>query len=204
MKSEISFVPPCCQEAECARRIDERIGCHTAFSGDYQKSINRVFALRTGVSVLTNEVPFLVILDFDINKKLDLVQKEAIYDRLFRTFKGRGSRIVKTCHGGLHVYCNQGDFELAENREVKVYRCADYDMDMFGCVNPAKKSTVLLPGSQIRDRPDSPILEYKIMDDPPDGVIALTVAIALEMVGISLEPVTMTKKKTVRQPTINL
>jgi hypothetical protein len=188
-------------EVEYAKPIDERIGTHTALIGDYQKSYSRVFALQTGVAVLTNEVPFLVIMDIDLRKGLPSDQKEVIYHGLLSRFTGRGARLVKTAHGGLHVYCNQGDFELASNREIKCYTCPDFEIDLFGCVTPSKKSMVLLPGSQIRDKDQAAILGYEIVDDPPGGLLTLMLADALAILDISLAPVVQGKKGKIRPQT---
>jgi hypothetical protein len=160
-----------------------------------------VIGVETGLSVKTNEVPFLVILDIDMNKRLSPERKQEICRDLFQKLQGRGARIVRTAHGGLHVYCNQGDFELASNREIKCYTSADFDLDLFGCENPAKKSMVLLPGSQIRDDAESPILHYEVVDDPPMGILTLEIADALSTLGISLGPVVPGKKGKVRVQT---
>jgi hypothetical protein len=188
------IVSPCAEE-EYEKSIDARIENHTVITADYQKFSKSEFTLITGTAVKTNEVPFLVILDFDINKRLPEDERNRISMDLISKFASRGARIVRSPHGGLHVYCNQGGFELVSNREIKCYKCQDYDLDLFGCEDPSKGSIVLLPGSQIRDSPDAPILEYKIVCDPPGGVLTLTVAEALTILQIELPPVTMTRRK---------
>jgi nickel-dependent lactate racemase len=39
--------------------------------------------------------------------------------------------LVKTAHGGLHVYCNLGNYKLPSNRCVKAIKTDNFDVDIF-------------------------------------------------------------------------
>ncbi len=108
---------------------------------------------RTGEALLANTTNY-VIVDFDINKKLDGGQRRQIYDELMEALKDLKVRLVRTCNKGLHVYTmfdgNEADYD--KNRYVKAYSNEKYEIDVFvGPVQKEKRSLIVLPESECKD-----------------------------------------------------
>jgi hypothetical protein len=193
------FAPPV-PEAEYQKPIDERMEGHIIATCDYQKHSSHHPIRQTGTAVKMNEVPFFVIVDIDINKKLNADARAAEADRILASLSGCGARLVRSGHGGIHIYCNQGETPLADNRDIKCIQTERFAVDLFGCVDSSKESIVLLPESEIRDGETSPILTYRIIEDPPGGILQVDVATVLKILDVVLPPIVVGKRgKKVRK-----
>ena len=128
-------------------KFKDRIEGHTVMCYNYLKhddSRNKNDRNPTGKALKINECDELAVIDVDIKRDIDktrtkIVQKLKPHDI-----------IVKTCSGGLHIYCNKGDFKPASNRMIKIYKCDDYDIDIMCTKDSSKRSLVVLPGSKVR------------------------------------------------------
>jgi hypothetical protein len=60
----------------------------------------------SGHAILINEVHDLVVVDIDFKDKGD----ELVLSKL-----AENDVVVRTCGGGLHIYCNLGDFKARSN-----------------------------------------------------------------------------------------
>ncbi|KAA6355699.1 MAG: hypothetical protein EZS28_048774, partial [Streblomastix strix] len=101
------------------------------------------------------DCPYLAIVDIDIDKKLSEEDRNLIRNELLEKIyqSELNVALVKTGHGGLHIYCNMDPLILfAGNSMVKKITTVKYDVDIFTCVdyNESKRCAVL-PDSRIKD-----------------------------------------------------
>jgi hypothetical protein len=57
--------------------------------------------------------------------------------------------IVRTAHGGLHIYTNRGEYTQSTNRYCKAFVGNGYDVDVFASIDPDKRSLVVLPTTTV-------------------------------------------------------
>ena len=130
-------------EEKNMKTLNERIGTRKIDLTNYEKH-NASKGRKTGEALLTNLISNLCIVDIDINKSYDDERKEKIRSELLEELD-INDVVVKTASGGLHIYCNQEWFSLTSNRMIKCYTSEDFDIDIFGCYDPTKKSIVVIP-----------------------------------------------------------
>ena len=132
----------------------------------------------TGSCMHLEMVEELAVVDIDIKKDLDEEIKEAIRNELLEKLKPFGV-IVQTAHGGLHVYCNQGDFYQPVNREYGCYQSEHFDIDLLGhtLIEEGKLNTniVMLPGSKGRNCHDEKSGQYKFIKGNWNSVITRSI-----------------------------
>ncbi|KAA6400263.1 MAG: hypothetical protein EZS28_004209 [Streblomastix strix] len=73
----------------------------------------------------------LCVIDFDINKKQSIEEIDRIHQNLINNVLPPNVGLVKTAHGGLHIYCNRNGYKLPSNRCVKVITGDNFDVDIF-------------------------------------------------------------------------
>ncbi|KAA6364230.1 MAG: hypothetical protein EZS28_040244, partial [Streblomastix strix] len=92
----------------------------------------------TGKAINIADCPYLAIVDIDIDKKLseediNLIRNELI-EKIYQS--ELNVALVKTGHGGLHIFCNMDPLILfAGNSMVKKITTEKYDVDIFACVD---------------------------------------------------------------------
>ena len=156
-------------EEQNMRTLNERIGKHKIDLTNYEKH-NASKGRKTGEALLTNMISNLCIVDIDINKSYDDERKEKIRSELLDELD-INDVVVKTASGGLHIYCNQEWFSLTSNRMIKCYTSEDFDIDIFGCYDPTKKSFVVVPPSKLRANHNSSVSKYSFMRGSFDSAI---------------------------------
>ncbi|KAA6392421.1 MAG: hypothetical protein EZS28_012053 [Streblomastix strix] len=86
--------------------------------------------------------------------------------------------LVKTAHGGLHIYCNRNYYRLPSNRNVKVAVTDSFDIDVFAKMNKYKienglqtkelvQNRVVAPSTAIRETKNNQrvTLKYEAIND---------------------------------------
>jgi acyl-ACP thioesterase len=58
--------------------------------------------------------------------------------------------LVKTAHGGLHVYLDRNGYPLKSNSLIKIIQTENFDIDIFSHVNTSKR-VLVLPNSSYRE-----------------------------------------------------
>ncbi|KAA6404183.1 MAG: hypothetical protein EZS28_000292 [Streblomastix strix] len=109
----------------------------------------------TGQAINIADCPYLAIVDIDINKKLSEEERNLVRNELLEKIyqSELNVALVKTGHGGLHIYCNMDPLILfARNSIVKKITTEKYDVDIFACVDyNESKRCIVLPDSRIKD-----------------------------------------------------
>ena len=132
---------------ETIKTLKERIEGHTIDCYNYLKhdsSNSKSSTKVTGKALKINEVPYLSVIDIDVKQEPENVRKE-----ILQKLKPHDI-VVQTCSGGLHIYCNTGEFKPASNRMIKIFTCDDYDVDIMSTIDESKRSLIVLPGSKVR------------------------------------------------------
>ncbi|KAA6384454.1 MAG: hypothetical protein EZS28_020019 [Streblomastix strix] len=109
----------------------------------------------TGKAINIADCPYLAIVDIDIDKKLSEEDRNLIRNELLEKIyhSELNVALVKTGHGGLHIYCNMDPLILfAGNSMVKKITTEKYDVDVFASVDyNESKRCIVLPDSRIKD-----------------------------------------------------
>ncbi|KAA6352875.1 MAG: hypothetical protein EZS28_051598, partial [Streblomastix strix] len=145
---------------------------------NYQKfNKGYVQEIETGKAVDISKCPYLVVVDIDIDKKLDEQQRKVIHDELLQQLNNDKSLkvgLVQTAHGGIHIYCHMNDYKLRQNSMTGIIKSLEsnplntrYGVDVFACVTPyneeSKEKTlrwVVLPESIVKDNDSDVELQY--------------------------------------------
>ncbi|KAA6385242.1 MAG: hypothetical protein EZS28_019232, partial [Streblomastix strix] len=72
----------------------------------------------------------LCVIDIDIHKDKPIKEIDKIRQNLIDSLPPNVG-LVKTAHGGLHIYCNRNFYLLPSNRNVKVSVTDSFDIDVF-------------------------------------------------------------------------
>ena len=164
--------------------LKERIGVHKINLTNYEKH-DGTTGRKTGEALLTNKIYNLCIVDIDINKSYDDERKEKIRSELLEELD-INDVVVKTASGGLHIYCNQDFFTLTSNRMIKCFTSEDFDVDIFGCYDPTKRSIVVIPPSKVRANHNSSVSKYTFIRGSFDSCITRSINEVLRSLKIKI------------------
>ncbi|KAH7822620.1 uncharacterized protein MONOS_12453 [Monocercomonoides exilis] len=96
---------------------------------------------NTGHYIDIRKIDNLAVVDIDINKAVDEERKERIRQSiLLRLPENVG--LVQTGNGGLHIYCDRDEYPLKTDSQTKVFKCSDFEIDVFACVNGNRRFLV--------------------------------------------------------------
>ncbi|KAA6363153.1 MAG: hypothetical protein EZS28_041319, partial [Streblomastix strix] len=70
----------------------------------------------------------LCVIEIDIHKDKSIEEIDKIRQNLIDTLPPNVG-LVKTAHGGLHIYCNRNYYRLPSNRNVKIAITDSFDID---------------------------------------------------------------------------
>ena len=170
--------------------LSQRIFGHTVECYNYLKHDGgkvKPGSKATGSALVINEVDGLSVVDIDIIKDHDIVREDLLMKL------SDDDVVVQTVSGGLHIYCNKGDFKAASNRMIKVYQCDDYDVDIMCTIDKQKRSLVVLPGSRVRSthksngtKPQSQTGTYIFVQGSYESYITRTITDVLRDLDIEL------------------
>ncbi|KAA6378810.1 MAG: hypothetical protein EZS28_025663, partial [Streblomastix strix] len=73
----------------------------------------------------------LCVIDFDINKNLPKEKIDEIRQNIIDNMLPANVGLVKTCHSGLHAYCNKNGYRLPNNRCIKCIVLDNIEIDIF-------------------------------------------------------------------------
>ncbi|KAA6399541.1 MAG: hypothetical protein EZS28_004932 [Streblomastix strix] len=119
----------------------------------------------------------LCVVDVDIHKDKSIEEIDKIRQNLIDTLPPNIG-LVKTAHGGLHIYCNRNYYRLPSNRNVKVAVTDNFDIDVFAQMNKYKiengqeikeivQNQVVAPNTSIRETKNNyrVTLKYEAVND---------------------------------------
>ncbi|KAA6363967.1 MAG: hypothetical protein EZS28_040506, partial [Streblomastix strix] len=119
----------------------------------------------------------LCVIDIDIHKDKPIEEIDKIRQNLIDSLPPNVG-LVKTAHGGLHIYCNKNFYQLPSNRNVKVAVTDSYDIDVFAQMTKYKiengletkeivQNRVVAPNTAIRETKNNQrvTLKYEAVND---------------------------------------
>ncbi|KAA6360880.1 MAG: hypothetical protein EZS28_043593, partial [Streblomastix strix] len=119
----------------------------------------------------------LCVIDIDIHKDKSIEEIDKIRQNLIDSLPPNVS-LVKTAHGGLHIYCNRNFYLLSSNRNVKVAITDSFDIDVFAKMTKYKiengqetkeivQNQVVAPNTAIRETKNNQrvTLKYEAVND---------------------------------------
>ncbi|KAA6394722.1 MAG: hypothetical protein EZS28_009747 [Streblomastix strix] len=137
--------------------------------------IERVYDAMTNKINYTKIGQQQVDIDNHMDKSIEEIDK--IRQNLFDTLP-RNVILVKTAHGGLHIYCNRNKQRLLSNRNVKVVTTDSFDIDVFVQMSKQKiengqetkeiiQNRVVAPNTAIRETKSNQrvALKYEAVND---------------------------------------
>jgi hypothetical protein len=83
--------------------------------------------------------------------------------------------IVKTGGGGIHIYTNQEEFPLTQNRLIKCFTSHQYDVDIFGSGDKNSRNLIVLPGSKVKPNNHEHVSIYEFVQGDFDSVVTRSV-----------------------------
>ena len=146
----------------------EKIDIYNYLKHDGQKSGD-----ITGKALLLNTSPYCVI-DIDISTKIDEERREEIRQTFINEFDA-GCKIVKTTSGGLHLYSmwDNSIEGLTKNDYTKIYKCDDYEIDVFIPIKKDLRRLVVIPPSKVKNH-FGKIASYELVVDNADDELLFT------------------------------
>ncbi|KAA6368978.1 MAG: hypothetical protein EZS28_035495, partial [Streblomastix strix] len=119
----------------------------------------------------------LCVIDIDIHKDKPIEEINKIRQNLIDSLPPNVG-LVKTAHGGLHIYCNRNFYLLPSNRNVKVAVTDSFDIDVFAQMTKYKiengletkeivQNRVVAPNTAIRETKNNQrvTLKYEAVND---------------------------------------
>ncbi|KAA6357362.1 MAG: hypothetical protein EZS28_047111, partial [Streblomastix strix] len=119
----------------------------------------------------------LCVVDIDIHKDKSVEEIDKIRQNLIDSLPPNVG-LVKTAHGGLHIYCNRNFYLLPFNRNVKVAITDSFDIDVFAQMTKYKiengqeakeivQNRVVAPNTAIRETKNNQrvTLKYEAVND---------------------------------------
>ncbi|KAA6379291.1 MAG: hypothetical protein EZS28_025183 [Streblomastix strix] len=119
----------------------------------------------------------LCFVDIDIHKDKPIEEIDKIRQNLVDSLPPNVG-LVKTAHGGLHIYCNKNYYQLPSNRNVKVAVTDSFDIDVFAQMTKYKiengqetkeivQNRVVAPNTSIRETKNNQrvTLKYEAIND---------------------------------------
>ncbi|KAA6365721.1 MAG: hypothetical protein EZS28_038752 [Streblomastix strix] len=115
--------------------ISERVKCAWVDTVNYTKIGQKAGEKKQVTGKLINltlvEDGDLCVIDFDINKNLPKQKVDEIRQNIIDIMLPANVGLVKTCHSGLHTYCNKNGYRLPINRCVKCIILDNIEIDIF-------------------------------------------------------------------------
>ncbi|KAA6372790.1 MAG: hypothetical protein EZS28_031683 [Streblomastix strix] len=119
----------------------------------------------------------LCVIDIDIHKDKPIEEIDKIRQNLIDSLPPNVG-LVKTAHGGLHIYCNKNFYLLPSNRNVKIAIADSFDIDVFVKMTKYKiengqetkeivQNRVVAPNTSIRETKNNQrvTLKYEVVND---------------------------------------
>ncbi|KAA6363417.1 MAG: hypothetical protein EZS28_041056, partial [Streblomastix strix] len=119
----------------------------------------------------------LCVVDIDIHKDKSIEEIDKIRQNLIDSLPPNVG-LIKTAHGGLHIYCNKNYYQLPSNRNVKVAITDSFDIDVFAQMTKFKiengqetkeivQNRVVAPNTAIRETKNNKrvTLKYEAVND---------------------------------------
>lgn len=165
----------------------DRIGNNKIILTDYLKHDGGGGNKETGSALLVNNIPNLSVVDIDINKELNEDERQTIRNEILNKFTDEDI-IVKTCSGGLHIYCNTDDQYITSNRMIKCFTCKSFDVDIMSSYDENKRNLIVLPGSRVRkNHHKSDISSYEFIRGNYEKVINRSLSDVLKILNINIQ-----------------
>lgn len=187
--NEINFIE-ILDEIENEHSLIERIGENTIQLYNNEKhddKRNHDGEKATGQAMLLNHIQNLSVVDIDINKDLNEQERATIRDELIKRVQDKVDVIVQTTSGGIHIYANMDNFEgITSNRMNKCVKTEKYDVDLFACFDESKRSLVVLPESECKNKHDE-VCKYQFIKGNFDSVINVSLEEILNCLNINIQ-----------------
>ncbi|KAA6394594.1 MAG: hypothetical protein EZS28_009877 [Streblomastix strix] len=119
----------------------------------------------------------LCVVDIDIHKDKSIEEIDKLRQNLIDSLSPNVG-LVKTAHGGLHIYCNRNYYRLPSNRNIKVAVTDSFDIDVFAQMTKYKiengqetkeivQNRVVAPNTAIRETKNNQriTLKYEAVND---------------------------------------
>jgi hypothetical protein len=133
--------------------------------------------MKTGKAVLVNEVENLAVIDIDfINEDSGNILPKLSEEDI----------VVRTASGGLHIYCNLGDFQPRKNRMIRCFKSPEFNIDLLSSINYERRNIVVLPESKGRLNHTTKVFSYNFICGGFNSVVERTIEEILADLGIDV------------------
>ncbi|KAA6375604.1 MAG: hypothetical protein EZS28_028870 [Streblomastix strix] len=143
--------------------------------GQYEGKKQQITGKLIDLSLMDDDN--LCVVDIDIHKDKSIEEIDKIRQNLIVSLPPNVG-LVKTVHGGLHIYCNRNFYLLSSNRYVQVAITDSFDIDVFAQMTNYKiengqetkeivQNRVVAPNTAIRETKNNQrvTLKYDAVND---------------------------------------
>ena len=137
----------------------------------------------TGHVVQISKIPYIAVIDIDIkNKSCSVNDFIACFDDEENEVS---PFITKTASGGLHIWCNVGDYAsvIETNKFIKCIVTDDYDIDVFICVKPVKSFYGVMKWNSVAKNHFGEIGTYELVRGDEEEPLHYSLSECLEKIG---------------------
>ncbi|KAA6382916.1 MAG: hypothetical protein EZS28_021556 [Streblomastix strix] len=167
--------------------IGERIKDAITPLYNYKKHTDGKKGSKTGSAVDLGKCDDqLCVMDFDIKKDLSDEKITEIRNQIIENLPSNVG-LVKTAHGGLHVYLDRDGYPLKNNSQIKIIKTDNFDVDIFAHIDENQR-LVVLPKSTYRPQENNQrkTLKYEDLNNMMEKKNLATLNDVLDIYGIDL------------------
>ncbi len=191
LQSVLGVEPKCFDTRD--KTLGERIDGATEETFEFKKfRSNAHTGDPTGMVLKTNRVNGLTVIDIDMDKSQMKPLIDAIRNAILMILP-TDSIVVKSASGGLHIYCNTGDYKATSNRNCDACEQTPYGniikgIDLIGSVDVFSQSGLMFAGSRVKttESGDNELL-YEFVRGGLDDVIKYDVLDILKILSFKLK-----------------
>ncbi|KAA6394455.1 MAG: hypothetical protein EZS28_010022 [Streblomastix strix] len=167
--------------------IGERIKDAVTPLYNYKKHTDGKKGSKTGSAVDLGKCDDqLCVMDFYIKKDLSDEKITEIRNQIIENLPSNVG-LVKTAHGGLHVYLDRDGYPLKNNSQIKIIKTDNFDVDIFAHIDENQR-LVVLPKSTYRPQENNQrkTLKYEDLNNMMEKKNLATLNDVLDIYGIDL------------------
>ncbi len=160
---------------------------------EHKKFVNKTHkGPITGHVLRINRVPGLAVVDIDVDKTQPRIVIDAIMNAVLKDLPD-DIHVIRSANGGLHIYCNIGDYHQKINANVDACEPTPYGaiikgVDIIGCFKPNSSAGIMFADSSVKAT-NGEIRKYELIKGDMNGPVLYYLEDVLFALQFNLKPV---------------